>query len=69
MSTLIQVGVLTMTPAQFRRALAEDMTVSQARTMIEDDKHKYSPSVSLPLVGNVKDDLTVTTRDGEDPER
>lgn len=34
MSTLIKVGCLTMTPEQLQRALAEDMTVSQAQEMI-----------------------------------
>ena len=40
MSTLIRVGNLVMTPEQLRRALDEDMTVSQAIKMIEDDKKK-----------------------------
>lgn len=34
MATLIKVGCLVMTPEQFQRALAEDMTVSQAQEMI-----------------------------------
>lgn len=72
MSTLIQVGVLTMTPTQFKRALAEDLTVSQALRMIEEDKRKYptfsSPS-PLPFMGNVENDSTVTTGDAEDSER
>lgn len=56
MSTLIQVGVLTMTPAQFRRALAEDLTVSQALRMIEQDKRKYSALISVPLVSDTEEE-------------
>ena len=40
--TLIQIGVLTMTPEQLQRALAEDMTVSQAQKMIEEDNRRSS---------------------------
>lgn len=57
MSTLIQVGVLTMTPAQFNRALEEDMTVSQALHMIEEDKRKRPEfsSAPLPLVSDTEE--------------
>lgn len=65
---LIRVGVLTMTPAQFKRALEENLTVSQAILLIEKDKHKYS-AVPSPLVCDVEDDSTVTTGDAEDSER
>ena len=68
---LIQVGCLLMTPEQLKRALDEDMTVSQARKMIEEDmKRAQERERALsPLVSDVKDNLTVTTRDCEDAER
>lgn len=65
-STLIQVGCLTMTPEQFERALREDMTVSQAKAMIEREALSPSPS---PLMGDVQNDPAVSTRDAEDSER
>ena len=46
MSTLIRVGKLVMTPEQLQRALDEDMTVSQALKMIEDDKRREYDSVT-----------------------
>jgi hypothetical protein len=42
MSTLIKVGCLVMTPEQFQRALAEDMTVSQAQEMIRRENAEKS---------------------------
>lgn len=63
MSTLIRVGPLVMTPKQMKRALEQDLTVSQTLKMIEDDKRLLSPSVR-----NVENDTTVTTRNGEDAE-
>jgi hypothetical protein len=61
MSTLIRIGTLVMTPKQLERALAEDMTVSQAQEMIENDKRS-------PMVGGIDDDTTMTTGDGEHSE-
>jgi len=53
-----------MTPEQLDRALKEEMTVSQALKMIEEDKDGESP-----VVGDVENDSTMTTGDGEDSER
>jgi len=64
MTTLITIGCLTMTPEQLDRALKEEMTVSQALKMIEEDKDGESP-----VVGDVENDSTMTTGDGEDSER
>jgi hypothetical protein len=60
-STLIRIGPLVMTPKQLERALAEDMTVSQAQEMIENDKRS-------PVVGGINHDTTMTTGDGEHSE-
>ena len=69
MSTLIRVGKLVMTPEQFQRALDEDMTVSQALKMIEEDKQREFKKVSAsPLVSDVEDDFTMTSGKGENSE-
>jgi hypothetical protein len=60
-STLIRIGPLVMTPKQLERALAEDMTVSQAQEMIENDKRS-------PVVGGINHDTAMTTGDSEHSE-
>lgn len=54
MSTLIRIGKLVMTPEQLKRAYDEDMTVSQALRMIEEDKRREYDRVS----SEVSKDLT-----------
>lgn len=51
MSELIRIGPLFLTPEQLHRALAEDMTMSQAAKMIEEDKRKSES----PFMRNVEE--------------
>ena len=62
MSTLIRVGKLVMTPKQLKRAYDEDMTVSQALKMIEDDQRREYERLS-PTVGDVENNPSVSTGD------
>jgi len=51
-----------MTPKQLKRAYDEDMTVSQALKMIEDDKRREYERLS-PTVGDVENNPSVSTGD------
>lgn len=56
MAALITVGCLVMTPEQFQRALAEDMTVSQALEMIRRERAQVT-APELPLPDYIKEEL------------
>jgi len=51
-----------MTPKQLKRAYDEDMTVSQALKMIEDDQRREYERLS-PTVGDVENNPSVSTGD------